>query len=479
MKRSEATGRLHWPHDGVAIRLPPRRVAMNAAGSVERVSVSCDVIAFSGTRAEPARVVAWDALASALPRGTRVVLLVAAEDVTFTSADVPPLSGLRLREALPNLVEDQTVGDVGGLHVALGHDDGTGDRFDEKRGDGKRARGNRMLAVIDRHWLAAMQVDVLRAGHRVAAIVPESLAVPLAEGAWSLAAVGATGGSASRCWLRSGVQQAIPLSDNLPSAIATATALLRQVTGTARPRQLDLYATSASKEGAAIGAGVDARTIGEALASSLAVPLHDAGGDPFVEWLARRGPEGAYGAPMSLLAFDRAEGGAQWARWRIAAALVVAIVAVQIIGMQWQWAGLKREARALRDEQNKSLTTAFPDTRVVLDAPLQMTRNLAALRASSGRSDPADFSMMMAASARIFAGLPSNALRGTDYEARALRLRFAPGLASGPDERERLIAQALQEGYVLRWDGTQSGGQAQGASATGESIASLKTKGGV
>ena len=455
MKRNEPSGRLHWPRDGAAIRVPPRRLA--GAAPV------CEVIAFTLTRSQPARAVAWDALATALPRGTRVVLLVAAEDVSFTTADVPPLSGMRLREALPNLVEEKTVGDVGGLHVALG--ESVGQKVGQNAG--QNDRGGRMLAVIDRHWLAAMQVDVLRAGHRVASIVPESLAVPLADGAWSLAAAGGS----SRMWLRCGTQQAIPLSDDVPSAIATVAALARQATGDARPRRLDLYAAPAAKDAANAAPQPDANAIGEAIAASLGVPLNDAGGDPFIEWLARDGHEGAYGAPMSLLAFDRAQdGGAAWARWRIAAALVFAILAVQVIGMQWQWAGQKREASALRNEQAKSLTTAFPDTRVVLDAPLQMSRSLAALRASSGRSDPADFSMMMAASARIFAALPSNALRSADYDARALRLRFVPGMASASDERERLVAQASQEGYALRFDAAMS--------TAGESIASLKPKGG-
>ena len=469
MKRSEPSGRLHWPRDGAAIRVPPRRIAMrgpnasmNAATNADAsLAPMCEVIAFAGTHAQPARAVAWNALATALPRGTRVVLLVAAEDVSFTTADVPALSGMRLREALPNLVEEKIVGDVGALHVALG---------ETIENEGGSDRGGRTLAMIDRHWLAAMQVDVVRAGHRVATIIPESLAVPLADGAWSLAGAGVP----ARLWLRNASQQAIPLSDDMASAVATAAALARPSTGAARPRQLDLYATPAAK--AAVMA------VAEAAAASLAATLHYAGGDPFIEWLARRGHEGAYGAPMSMLAFDRAEGAAAWTRWRIAALLVFAILAVQIIGMQWQWAGQKREANALRADEIRVLTSAFPDTRVVLDAPLQMSRGLSALRASSGRSDPADFSMMMAASARIFADLPSNALRGADYEARALRLRLAPGMASASEERERLIAQAAQAGYVLRFEttGTQTAGAAQGAasSSSGEAIAVLKTRGG-
>ena len=84
--------------------------------------------------------------------------------------------------------------------------------------------------------------------------------------------------------------------------------------------------------------------------------------------------------------------------------------------------------------------------------------------------------MMMAASARIFAALPSNALRGADYDAPALRLRLAPGMATASDERERLIALAAQEGYVLRFEGTQPLGST--SSSTGDAVATLKIKGG-
>jgi len=436
MKQNDPHSRFHWPREGVAIRVPPRRLAGHAP--------SCELIAFSGRRAEPSRRVSWDALATSLPRGTRVVLLVSAEDVSFTAADVPALSGLRLREALPNLVEDRTVGEIGSLHVALGQSASAG--------------RERTLAMVDRAWLAIIQVHVVRAGHRVAAIVPESLAVPFAADGWSLACVGGDGDrEGTRCWLRTGSQQSMALPDDAGSAVVIAEALARQRTP---PTRLACYATPSA---AAVAA-----TVGTALASALDVSLAADGGDPFAAWLAGDGPDGGYGPPLSLLAFDGGSGLSRWSKWRLAAALAVLIVAVQIVGMQWQWAGLRREADALRRDSTGILTTTFPETHVVLDAPLQMARGLATLRASSGRSDPGDFTMMMAAAARIFAPLPSNALRGADFEAHALKLRFAPGMATAADERERFVAQAAQEGYTLAFDAT--------ANAAGESSASLQVR---
>lgn len=433
---------VHWPRAGIAIRVPPRRVA--------GVGTTCEVIAFAGATAQPPRTVAWDALATAVPRASRTVLLVAAEDVSFTVADVPNLSGLRLREALPNLVEDKTVGDVGSLHVALGQRvaSATDDR-------------TRVLAVVDRTWLAAIQVHVARSGLRLAAVLPESLAVPKDADAWSLAAGGGTdAGSGPRPWLRHGAQEAVPLPDAPDAAAAVVGAMLRAA-GNDRVQRIDLYAAASIKP--------HVKAIGEAVARETRLALHDAGADPFVEWLARDGPDGAYGAPLSLLSSEGmgSDGTASWRRWRLAAALAVAVVAVQLAGMHWQWAGLRANAAALRADAAKVLTSTFPETRVVQDAPLQMTRGLATLRASAGRNDPGDFTAMTAAVARIFAALPSNALRGIDYDARAMRIRVAPSTVAG-DLQQRLVAQALQEGYVLRFEP---------AAASGETIASLRVQG--
>ena len=209
----------------------------------------------------------------------------------------------------------------------------------------------------------------------------------------------------------------------------------------------------------------------------LDVPLRDAAGDPFAAWLAGGGPHGAFGAPLSLLAQDAgsaAFGARNLARWRVAALLVVAIVVVQAIGMQWQWTSLRREAASLRAQATAALTSSFPETRVVLDAPLQMSRSLATLRASAGRSDPADFSVMLAASGKIFAELPTSALRALDYDARALHLRFAPGIVSGGDDREKLIGRAAQAGYALRFEPAAAAAPA----ASGETAATLLWKGG-
>ena len=57
-----------------------------------------------------------------LPRANATVLIVAARDVLLLAATVPPLKGPKLRQALPNIVEDQLIQDPAGCHIALPDD---------------------------------------------------------------------------------------------------------------------------------------------------------------------------------------------------------------------------------------------------------------------------------------------------------------------------------------------------------------------
>jgi general secretion pathway protein L len=75
------------------------------------------------------------------------------------------------------------------------------------------------------------------------------------------------------------------------------------------------------------------------------------------------------------------------------------LVALQLVGLNaWAW----QQERALaqrRAEQVTLLRTAHPQVRAVLDAPLQMQRETAALRAASGRVGQEDLESALAAAA--------------------------------------------------------------------------------
>ncbi|HEX7932127.1 MAG TPA: type II secretion system protein GspL, partial [Paraburkholderia sp.] len=54
-----------------------------------------------------------------LPRASTTVLMVAARDLLMMPAALPPLRGPKLRQALPNIVEDQLIQDPQTCHIAV------------------------------------------------------------------------------------------------------------------------------------------------------------------------------------------------------------------------------------------------------------------------------------------------------------------------------------------------------------------------
>ncbi|WP_174960639.1 type II secretion system protein GspL, partial [Burkholderia ubonensis] len=100
-----------------------------------------------------------------LPRAAATVLVVAARDVLLLAATVPPLKGPKLRQALPNIVEDQLIQDPQGCHVAVD--------------PAALPDGRRVLAVVDRAWFRAICDAFTAAGHRHLRAVPATRCLPL------------------------------------------------------------------------------------------------------------------------------------------------------------------------------------------------------------------------------------------------------------------------------------------------------------
>jgi general secretion pathway protein L len=126
----------------------------------------------------------------------------------------------------------------------------------------------------------------------------------------------------------------------------------------------------------------------------------------------------------------------------------VAVVAVNLVGLQaWAWqekAALAAKRAAIRD----TLTATFPDVRVVVDAPLQMARALADLQRQSGTASSTDLETLLA---RYQAAAPdARAPTAIEFTAGELRLK---GLdAASPGLREA-SARLQTQGYSARLDG--------------------------
>lgn len=137
--------------------------------------------------------------------------------------------------------------------------------------------------------------------------------------------------------------------------------------------------------------------------------------------------------------------GAPWRPARWGAAL---LVAVNLLGLNaWAW----KERASLQDkrgEVSRTLTETFPNVRVVVDAPVQMEREVSALRQLTGVASARDLDAVLAAlAAAVPAGRTPMAL---EYAAGELR---ATGLRLGTDEFTGVATHLKTLGYSASKDG--------------------------
>lgn len=135
--------------------------------------------------------------------------------------------------------------------------------------------------------------------------------------------------------------------------------------------------------------------------------------------------------------------------WRPARWAAVALIAIHLVGLNaWAWkerASLAGQREAIR----RTLTDTFPQVKVVVDAPVQMQREVAALRQQTGAASPRDLDAQLAALASTLpAGRTPTAL---EYNGSELR---AGGLALSGDEFRTVAAQLKNLGYGATQDGS-------------------------
>ena len=126
------------------------------------------------------------------------------------------------------------------------------------------------------------------------------------------------------------------------------------------------------------------------------------------------------------------------------------MLAGQLLGLNaWAW-----KTRADWQTQQQSwaeiLRASFPKTQVVVDAPLQMAREVAVLQRASGVASGADMEAMLASLAAQLA--VTQTLTAIDYAAQELRAK-APAVA--PQEQSRVALALKQQGLTASWDGAQ------------------------
>jgi len=135
-------------------------------------------------------------------------------------------------------------------------------------------------------------------------------------------------------------------------------------------------------------------------------------------------------------------------QWRAARWGAVLLVVLNLVGLNaWAW----RERAALDDKRmamRQILTGTFPHVKVAVDPPVQMAKEVAALRQTTGAVSSRDLEAMLGALSS--APLPQRPAAAIEYASGELRVR---GIASSQDEAEPIISALAGQGYAAALQG--------------------------
>lgn len=387
------------------VLLPPHRVVAGGARTQLSSSTAVSFVAIDGE----GRAERGDGPFPLLPKARQTDLVFDSADVFGAEIDAPALSDAKLRQALPNLLEDRLLSDAADCHFAFG----------------TRAESGKLpVAVIDR-GLLTRALDACQEGgikpraayseiYTVAAPTKETLCLR-AERERGIARTAAHEGFA------------FDLESSPPPALALAAR--RGV------RQIHAYGRDAARLAAfspALGVPVEVKGDGFDLAADAVNLL-----------------QGSFGTGGLLPGLPRVS----WSSLRAPLAWAAVAAATFVIGMNVYWLRLEGERSDIRQSMQAAFKAAFPrlddDPELAIE---QTKRELRTLRARAGQASPTDFSALNAQLAQLMSAAPLGAVAGIEYRDGALRVKFRPEAGTDPGLQNLLRAQTAPLGLSVRFD---------------------------
>ncbi len=363
-----------------------------------------------------------------LPKARALDLVFDCLDVFTTTIQAPRLNEVKLRQALPNLLEEHMLAYPADCHFAwmpspnpvAGADAGS---------TGETSWLS--VAAIDRSTLARTLEAFAQAQLQPRAAYSEIYTLPRPQaGALALRI------ERGRGVIRTGQDQgcAFDIEEGAPGALA----LAKHQLGISRLR---IYGQpSAHWRSVALALGlayeqaefaVDPTAIGEAvnlLQGSFAAGSGFGISGRFFSRLARQGT------------------------WRAPAAWLGVCALIGITGLNAYWFKLQSQYRDLRSSMRHSFHDAFPEEATIIDELAQATRSVEVLRARAGRPSADDFSVLNAQASQVFAAAPVGIVSSIEYSDRSYRIRFKPGNSGKAELRNALQARAISQGLALRFE---------------------------
>jgi general secretion pathway protein L len=389
--------------------------------------------------------------ATLLPRDEEVVLVLPPRAVSWHRVALPKVASTRLRAALEGLLEDRLLADVSELHFALE--------------PGGKPGQSVWVAVCQKKWLRSWLQILEGAGRPVTRIAPAMW--PLVASQATVAAPGASRsfeldipstihwahGEGEQIWLGSSSVLGVTCTPLLEAAsgvggsasVAAVTALMPPTTDTpGESAEYDIWLADPAVAAAA------ERILGQRF-ELVAQP----------QWLLRCSQSDWNLAQFDLSLSAGARRGQrlrrtlrQWRSapaWRPARLGLAALLGVQLVGLNAAAWYENKTLQAKQQAVRQTLQQTFPQVSLVLDAPVQMQRELVRLQQAAGALALGDLETML--------GAIEQASNGESFTPSTVNYTTEDGRFAGwraTEDQVRALQQTLERsGWRVRFDGNE------------------------
>lgn len=427
------------------IRLPSKAAADSAP---HWLALACPFALVShGSAIERQGMAPLSDLSDTVAKSQRVVVLLAASDVTVLRLQVPPLSSARLKAALPNLVEDQLIADPAECVVVAG---GLSD-------------GLRTVAVVQRTWLDLLAKTLIAFGARHIAALPAQLCLPYqSDQSGQPDSVTAAINDRNDGDQNADIDMTLRLSEQDGMGLAISVGqngkatheVIQTLCAVIPEAPITLYVPQSL-----------VRAYQEVVNDTIALNKRiNVSADNWSRWIA-----GANVTTLDLMAGLGAGIGPKldWRPWRWPLALAAAVLVINAAALNIDWWRMKGETNSLRAAMIQIYKSAYPKESVVIDPIAQMQQKIAAAKRDSGLAAPDDFTAIMAAfgeawSSAVVAAGKTTAIAGLEYHERSLFVRLKPLLSrvegsGGEAPTQQMKAALAKRDLALELAPEQSG----------------------
>ena len=350
---------------------------------------------------------------AAMPQSDEATVIVSAERVLATTAVLPRIKRSKLETALPFALEDALLDDVNEAHVTPG---------------AKLADGRTVLYTLNKSWFTRFLAASSAAKVRVRRIVPEFCLLPAGSNEWSLAWDGAQGFLATAHCMGG----ALDSGGDARAPVGLQLRLQREA-----PAALRLFALGSEVQAPDWGIKVPVIFEKESFDwRKAAIPAEA----PNLLW-------GKFAPPPRISEFW------PWLRPALMAALLLFGVEVAVTNLEW--ALLAHEKRQLLNGMTETFRETFGADATIVDAPLQMRRNVSRLRHGAGVSDDADLSPLLEKFSGALGSVPGSNLRTLRYDEGKLDIEMTLAGAAALDTLRQRITET---GLLAQVTDTQDAG---------------------